>query len=42
MTSSTTDPAEESFLANERRDNRIVAFVMGAIVFVSLWLLSAH
>ena len=31
----TTSPSPESLLADERRENRIVAFVMGATVAVA-------
>ncbi|MFD1874895.1 hypothetical protein [Hymenobacter bucti] len=42
MTSSNPSTAEEPVLADERRDNRIVAFIMSATVFVSLVLLYTH
>jgi hypothetical protein len=42
MTSSNASSTEEPTLAEERRDNRIVAFVMGTTVFVYLVLLYAH
>ncbi|MFD1874787.1 hypothetical protein [Hymenobacter bucti] len=42
MTSLNTSTAEEPILAEERRDNRIVALVMSATVLVSLVLLYAH
>lgn len=39
MTSSNPSTIEEPILAEERRDNRIIAFVMSATVFVSLLLI---
>jgi hypothetical protein len=42
MIGSSTSASEESHLAIERRDNRIVALVMGTTVVVSLLLLYAH
>jgi hypothetical protein len=40
--SSTRDNTDEPILADERRDNRIVAFVMGLSVVVSLVIMYVH
>lgn len=40
--SSTRDDADEPILADERRDNRIVAFIMGLSVAVSLVVMYVH
>jgi hypothetical protein len=42
MLYSNASATEEPILAEERRDNRIVALVMSATVFISLVLLYVH